>query len=60
MKKTLILILVGAFRTVSKGMVKKRDELESRGRIKTIDGIIVKIGLNTLKSPGDLKRLAVT
>ena len=52
--------VVGALRTVPKGLEKRLEELKARGRIETLqDCCIVDIGLNTLSSPGDLWRLAV-
>ena len=36
MKMTVILIVIGAFGTVSKGLVKGMEDLEIRGRVKTI------------------------
>ena len=46
--------------TIQKGLVKGLDELESRGGGAETIQTIVQIGQNTQKSPGDLKRLAVT
>ena len=54
--------VIGAFDTITKGLLKGLEDLEVGGRVETIqtnDGII-KNGQNTEKSPGDLRRLAVT
>ena len=47
MKVTIIPIVIGAFGTVTKGLLKGLEDLEVGGQ-------------NTEKSPGDLRRLAVT
>ena len=60
MKVTVIPIVFGAPGTVTKGLVQGLEDLEIRGRVETIYYCIIKIGQNTEKSPGDLKRLAVT
>ena len=54
---TVIPIVIVPFGTVPKGLEKRMEELEIRG---TIDLSIAEIDQNTQKSPGDLKRLAVT
>ena len=51
-------VVIGALRTVSKGLRKSLEGLEIRGRIETIQ--TVEIGLNTGKSPGELIKHAVT
>ena len=61
MKMTVIPILISALSTVPKGLVKGLENLEKNW----ISGDhpnynIIKIGQNTEKSPGDLRRLAVT
>ena len=56
MKVTIISIVLGAFGTVTKGLLKGLEDLEVGGRVETI----VENGQNTEKSPGDLRRLAVT
>ena len=57
MRVTVIPFAVGTLRTVSKGLEKGLEGLELGGRIETS---IIKIGQNTEKSPGYLRRLAVT
>ena len=54
MKVKVIPIVVG---TVPKGLEKGLESLEIRGRIDTIQNTAL---LHTQKSPGDLRRLAVT
>ena len=58
MKETFIPIVIGALRTVAKGLVLGQEELEIRGRVEIIqtDEIVKK----TEKSPGDLRRLVVS
>ncbi len=48
---TIILIVIGAFGTVTKGLLKGLEELKV---------LIIENGQNTKKSPGNLRRLAVT
>ena len=50
--------MIGTFGTVTKGLLKGLEDLESGGRVET--NSIIEIGQNTEKSPGDLRRLAVT
>ena len=52
MKVTIIPIVIGAFGMVIKGLLKSLEDLEVGG--------IIENGQNTEKSPGDLRRLAVT
>ena len=52
---TVISIVIGALGTVTKGLVKGIEELEDPPNDST-----VKIGHNTEKSLGDLRRLTVT
>ena len=59
MKGTVIPFVVGALGTVTKGLVKILKELEIRSR-DLPKFRFVKIGQNTEKSPGDLRRLFVT
>ena len=54
MKMTVIPIVIGVLGTVTKGLVK---ELGGLGKKRTS---FIKIGQNTEKSPGDLRRLAIT
>ena len=61
MKLTVIPIVISALEIIPKGLVKGLRDLEIRGQVETIQTKnIIKIGQNTEKSPGDLKRLAVT
>ena len=55
---TIVPIVIGAFGTVTKGLLKGLEDLEVGRRVETIQ--IIEDGPNTEKSPGDLKRLAVT
>ena len=57
MKVTIIPIVIGAFGTVTKGLLKGLEDLEVGGRVGTIQTTAL---LKTEKSPGDLRRLAVT
>ena len=61
MKVTIIPIVIGAFGTVTKGLLKGLENLEVGGRVEIHpNNSIIENGQNTEKSPGDLKRLAVT
>ena len=61
MNVTIIPIVIGAFGTVTKGLLKGLEDLEVGGRVETIQTTaLLGNGLNTEKSPGDLRRLAVT
>ena len=60
MKVTMMPIVVSALRTIPKGVVKRLEDLETRGQVETIQTRSIKNGHNTEKSPGDLKKLAVT
>ena len=71
MKVTIIPIVIGAFGTVTKGLLKGLENLEVGSRVETIQKTallkrdlsnynIIEKGQNTEKSPGDLRRLAVT
>ena len=51
MKVTVIPIVIGALGTVTKGLVKGLEYLEIRERVENY--VIVEIGQNTEKSPGD-------
>ena len=57
MKETVIVIVIGAPGTIPEGLVEGLEDLEIRGHR---DYSIIKIGQNTEKSPGDLKRLVIT
>ena len=61
MKVTVIPIPFGAFGIIPKRLIKGLDDLEIIREVVIIaDYNITKIGLNTEKSPGDLRRLAFT
>ena len=53
-------IIIGALGTVPKSIVMGLEELKIGGQTKTIQTKMVKIGQNTEKCPGDLRRLAAT
>ncbi len=56
MQVTIIPVVIGAFGTITKELLKGLEHLERRGQ----DYGIVRIGQNTEKGSGGLKRLAVT
>ena len=58
MKVVMILFVVGALVIILKGSVKRLEELKINGK----EGVcsIIKIGQNTGKSPGDMRKLAIT
>ena len=58
MRVAVVPVVIGALRTVSKLLGKRSGRVGIRRTNK--DNSIVKIGLNTLKSSGDLQSLAVT
>ena len=61
MKVTVTPIVIGAFRTVTKGLLKGLDDLEAEGTSgDDLNYSIVENGQNTEKSPGDLRRFVVT
>ena len=61
MKVTVMLIVIGALETIPKGLVKRAGRLgNERTSGDHPDCSIIKIGQNTEKSPGVLRRLAVT
>ena len=61
MKVTIVPIVIGAFGTVTKGLLKGLEDLAVGRRVETIQTTsIIENGQNTEKSPGDLRRLAVT
>ena len=61
MKVTVIPIVVGALGTVTKGLVKRPEDLEIRGRVETIQTIaLLRSVYCIIKSPGDLRRLVVS
>ena len=55
MKVTVMPIIIGSLGTVPKSLVRGLKRLEIGGHVENIQ-----IGQNTEKSPGDLRRLAVT
>ncbi len=56
---TFIPIVICALGTVTKGLLKGLEDLEVNGRFHP-NYSIIENGQNTEKSPGNLKRLAVT
>ena len=61
MKVTIIPIVIGAFGTLTKGLLKGLEDLEAGGPSGDHpNDSIIEDGQNTEKSPGDLRRLAVT
>ena len=52
-----MILVIGELGTIHKCLVRELEELEIGGRVETIQSI-VKIGQNTEKSPGNMKRLA--
>ena len=54
---TIIPIVIGAFGTITKGLLKGLEDLEVGDRVETIQTTAL---LNTEKSAGDLRKLAVT
>ena len=60
-KVTIIPIVIGAFGTVTKRLVPGLEDLEIKGQLETIQTTaIFKIGRNTERSAGELRRLDVT
>ena len=60
MKGAIISIVIGAFGTVTKGLLNVLEDLIWRTSGDNQSYSIVENGQNTEKSPGDLRRLAVT
>ena len=61
MKMTIIPIVIDAFGTVTKGLLKGLGDMEGGGRVETIQTTaLFENGQNTEKSPRDLRRLTVT
>ena len=60
MQVTIIPLVIGAFGTVTKGLLKELENLKVGGRVETIQTYLIEKGQNTKKSPGDLRRLAIT
>ena len=60
-KVTVIPIVIGALGTITKELVQGLEDLEIREEVETIPNYgIIKIGQNTEKSAGDLRRLHVS
>ena len=57
MNVPVIPIVIGTFGTIPKRLIKRIEDLELIGQV---DNSIIRIGKNTEKSPGDLRKLAVT
>ena len=57
MKVTIIPIVIAAFGTETKGLLKGLEDLEVGDHP---NNSIIENGRNTVKSPGDLRRLAIT
>ena len=58
MKVTFIPLVIGAFVTVTRGLIQGLEEMKIRGDHPNY--YIIEIGQSTEKSPGDLRKLAVT
>ena len=58
MKVTVIPIVIGAFSTVTKGLLKGLGDWRTRGE--NLNYSIVKIAKKTVINPGDLNRFGVT
>ena len=60
MKVTIISIVIGAFGTLTKGLLEGLEDLEVGARVDHPNYKIIENGQNTEKNPGYLRRLAVT
>ena len=60
MKVTIMPIVIGAFGTVTKGLLKGLEDLEVGGWVEPIQTTALLKTAKILKGPGDLRRLAVT
>ena len=61
MNVTIVPIVIGAFGTITKGLLKGLEDLEVGGRVETIQmTALLRTARITEKSPGDLRRLDVT
>ena len=61
MQVTIIPIVIGSFGSVTKGLLKRLEELEVGGTSGDHPNYyIIENGQNTEKSPGDLRRLVVS
>ena len=59
-KVMVIPMVTGAFGTVNKGLVLVLEGLEIRGREETIQTTVLLRSARKLRSPGDMRKLAVT
>ena len=60
MKVTIVPVVIGTFGTITKGLLKGLEDLEFGGRLGTIQMTELLRTARILRSPGDLRRLAVT
>ena len=61
MKVTIVPIVIGAFSTVTEGLLNGLEDLKVGGRVETIQTTeLLKTAQNTEKSSGDLRRLVVS
>ena len=60
MKVTIVPIVIGAFGTITKGLLKGPEDLKFGGQVEYPNDRIAENGQNPETSPGDLSRLAVT
>ena len=61
MKMMIIPVVIGALGTIPKGLVKGLEDLKIRGQVKTIlTTALLRLVRILIKTPGDLRRLAVT
>ena len=60
MRVNILSIVIGAFDTVTKGLLKDLEDLEVGGRVETINDSIIENGQKTEKRTGDWSRFAVT
>ena len=61
MKVTIIPIVIGAFGTVTEGLLKGVEDLKVSGRVETIQTTtLLRTARIIQKSPGDSRRLALT
>ena len=56
MQVKIIPIVIRAFGTVTKGLLKALEDLEVGGRVETIQTTVIENGQNSKKSPRDLRR----
>ena len=60
MQVTIIPIVIGAFGTVTRGLLKGLEDMEVGGRVETIQTTALLRTARILRCPGDLRRLTVT